>query len=131
MRGAEIRKGPGLRKGVFINKACIVKRPRVTVHIIWGTKLPIGCARSATGDAVVIASPCPSHCVAHRDVDCVRHKHEPALPDRYIYNLTSARRHAAHRRVAVLIHNVNSRGRLMLLLRCGGASVTRFSVRRK
>jgi hypothetical protein len=131
VRGAEIRKGPGLRKGVFINKACIVKRPRVTVHIIWGTKLPIGCARSATGDAVVVSRPSPSHRVAHGDVDRVRNKHEAALPDRYIYNLTNTRWYAAHRRVAVLIHNVNGGGRLMLLLRCGGASVARFSVRRK
>jgi hypothetical protein len=131
VRGAEICKGAGLRKSVRINEACVVKSSLVAVHIIRGTVLSVGSARIAAGNTVVVAGPGPSHSVAHRDVDCVRHKHEPALPDRYIYNLTSARRHAAHRRVAVLIHNVNGGGRLMLLLRCGGASVTRFSVRRK
>jgi hypothetical protein len=68
----------------------------------------------------------PSHRVVHRDVDCVGHKHEAALPDRYIYNLTSARWHAAHNWPSILIHNVNGGGRGMLLLRCGDACVARF-----
>jgi hypothetical protein len=129
VRGAEVRKGAGLRKGVFINKACIVKSPRVTVHIIRGTKLPIGGARGAAGDAVVVAGPGPAHCVAHRDVDCVRDEHEAALPDRYIYNLTSARRHAAHSWPPKLIHNMDGMIGMLGVRSRGGAPVARFSLR--
>ena len=53
--------------------------------------------------------PCPSHRVAHRDVDRVRYKHIAALPHRDIENLTADRRHAAHGWPAVLINNPQRR----------------------
>jgi len=130
VRGAEIRKGAGLRKSVRINEACVVKSSLVAVHIIRGTVQSVGSARIAAGDTVVIASPGPAHCVPHRDVHCVRHKQEAALTHRYIYNLTGARWHTAHGRSSVLIHNMDGVNGSMLLLRYRDVSIARFGWRR-
>lgn len=131
MGKAEVRKGAGLRKSMRIDEAGIVKSSLVAVCIIRGTKLAVSSARIAAGDAVVIAGPGPAHRVAHRDADAVRHKHEAALPDSYIYNLTSTRWHAAYGWSAVLIYNANGMSGGMLLLRYRDESVMRISLRRK
>lgn len=131
MGKAKVRKGAGLRKSVRINEACIVKSSLVAVHVIRGTVLSIRCTRIAAGDAVVVAGPGPAHCVANRDVDCIGHKHEAALSDRYIYNLTSARWHTVDGRSSVLIYNMDGVCGSLLLLRYGDASVVRFSSRQR
>ena len=88
MRKTEVGKGAGLRKIMGINEACAVKSSLVAVHIIRRTELSIGRTRIAAGNAMAVAGPGPAHCITHRDVSCVRHKHKPPLPDCYIYNLT-------------------------------------------
>ena len=40
-----------------------------TTRVVRRTKLRIGNARLTAGDAVTAAVPCPSHRVAHRDID--------------------------------------------------------------
>ena len=117
MRNAKVRKGAGLRKGMRINEACIVKSSLVAVHIIRGAISSVGCARIAASDTVVITSPRPPYGVAHRNVDCVGHKHEAALPHRYVEDLTSTRWHTAYCWSAVLIDNANGGGRGLFLLR--------------
>jgi hypothetical protein len=115
---------------VLINEACIIKSSRVAVRIIGRTKLPIGCARIAAGDAVTVASPGPSHRVAHRDIDRVWNKYEAALPHRYVEDLTATRWHAADRRLAVLIYNINGVAGLFLLC-YDNVPVARLSLRRQ
>ena len=131
MRKAEVRKGAGLRKSVRIDEACIVKSSLIAVRIIRGTKLAVRSARIAAGDAVVVAGPGPAHRVTHRDIDCIRHKDEAALPHCYIYNLTATRWHATHSWPSILIHNVKGMDGGRLLLRDRDGSVTRFSSQRK
>ena len=74
VQGTEVTVSAGLRKSVFVNRARVRKDSRVTIHVIRRTELPISCARRATGDTVVIASPGPPHGVADRDVQCVGDK---------------------------------------------------------
>ena len=131
MREAKVIVSTRRRKSVLVDGALTGKDSLVAVHVIRGTKLSIDGARRAAGDAVAAAGPGPPHRVADRDVDCVRHKHEAALSHCYIEDLTATRWHAAHSCPSILIHNVNGGGRGMLLLRCGDASVARFSLRRK
>src|SRR5207248_6181423 len=84
----------------------------------------------AAGDTVAVTGPGPSHRVAYRDVDLVRHKHETRSHG-HIDNLAGTRWHAAHGRVPVLIHNVDGVGGGLFLVRCANVSVTRFSLRQK
>ena len=70
----EVRITASLGKSVFVNCACVRKDSCVTVHVIRGAELPVGCARGAAGNTVGVAAPGPSHGVAHRDVEGVRHK---------------------------------------------------------
>src|SRR4029077_12990945 len=86
-----------LRKGMLINKAYGANSSRKAVHIVRGTILRIGHARRPAGYAVATRGPGPPHGVAHRVVDCVRHKHVAALPHRHIEGLTASRWHAARR----------------------------------
>jgi hypothetical protein len=74
MQGAEVTVSASLRKSVFVNGARVRKDSRVTIHVIRGTELPVGCARGAAGNAVGVAAPGPSHGIAHRDVQCVGDK---------------------------------------------------------
>ena len=74
VQGAEVTVSAGLRKSVFVNEPCVIKNSCVTIHVIRGTELPVGCARGAAGDTVGVAAPGPSHGVAHRDVQCVGDK---------------------------------------------------------
>jgi hypothetical protein len=71
---AEVTVSSGLRKGVFVNRARVRKDSRVTIHVIRRTEFPVGCARGAAGNTVVVAAPGPSGGVAHRDVQCVGDK---------------------------------------------------------
>jgi len=73
---AEVVVHTRLRKSELIYKARVVKYCRVTVHVVRGTKLPIGSAGRATGDAVKIACPSPAHSVAGGDGDGVGRKSE-------------------------------------------------------
>ena len=131
MRSAEVIKGASLIKGVLVDRPCAGKDSQVAVHIIRGTILSIGCARIAARDAVAASGPSPPYRIAHRDVNCVRHKHQAALPDRYIYNLTSTRWHTAHSRPAVLIHNVNGAGGVLFVRRHSGALLARLRLRQR
>ena len=131
MRSAEIIKGASLIKGVLVDRPCAGKDSQVAVHIVRRTILSIGRARIAARDAVAASGPSPPYRIAHQDVNCVRHKHQAALPHRYVYNLTSTRWHTAYGRSAVLIHNMNGVGGRMRLLGGGDAPVARFSLRRK
>lgn len=126
VRGAEVRIRARLRKSVLINRACVGKNSRLAVGIIRGTKLPIGRARHAAGDTVATTGPGPSHRVARRDVEHVRHKLK-ALPDRHIENLTVSRWHAVRGLSAVLIDNANGRNSALFLCRDSDEPVTRFS----
>ena len=90
MDTAEIRKIASLCKSELVNEALVGSHALGAVHVIRGTELPIRRARGATGDAVTAGGPRPPHGIAYRDVDCVRHKHEAALPHGYIDNLTRA-----------------------------------------
>src|SRR5437867_2149446 len=69
VQGAEILVHARLRKSELIHEPCVVKDSGVTVHVIRRTKLTIGGAGRATGDAVKIALPGPAHSVAGGDVD--------------------------------------------------------------
>ena len=72
---------------MLINSAGVGKSPWKTTRVVRRTKLRIGDAMRAAGDAVAAAGPCPSHGVANRDVDCIRVKREtPARPHRHIKN---------------------------------------------
>jgi hypothetical protein len=77
MDTAEIRKSASLCKSEFVNKALVGSHARGAVRVIRGTEHPIRRAGRgiATGDTVAAGRPGPSHCIAHRDIDCVRHKH--------------------------------------------------------
>ena len=74
VQGAEVTVSASLRKGVFVNRARVRKDSRVTIHVIRGTELPVGCARGTAGNTVGIAAPGPSHGVTQRDVECVGDK---------------------------------------------------------
>src|ERR1043166_4094428 len=63
-------------KSVLIDRSAIGKNSSVAVEIIWRTKLSIGNARSAAGDAMAVTNPGPSYYVAYIDADFVRHKRE-------------------------------------------------------
>src|SRR4029079_14699575 len=67
VQGTEVTVSAGLGKSVFVNRARVRKDTRVTIHVIRGTELPVGCARGAAGNTVGVAAPGPSHGVAHRD----------------------------------------------------------------
>src|SRR5437016_14274447 len=101
---------------MLIHKAYIANSSRKAVHIVRGTILRIGHARRTAGDTVSALGPGPAHSVAHRDVDCVRHKHIAALPHRDIENRGRRRRDAAHGRLADLIKKAESRSSVPYLL---------------
>ena len=132
MGTAEIRKIASLCKSEFVNKVYVGKHARGAVRVIRRTELPIGCARGATGDTVAASGPCPSHRIAHRDVDCARAEcKRPTRRHCHIDNRASCRWRAAHGWPAVLIDDIDGRGGSMVLLRCCDASVARLSLRRK
>src|SRR5262249_46240269 len=110
MDTAEIRKSASLRKSEFVNKALAGSHARGAVRVSRRTELPIRYAGRgiATGDTVAALGPSPPHRVAHRDVDCVRHKHIAALSHRDIENLASGW-HPANYWPAVLIHDPQCR----------------------
>jgi hypothetical protein len=57
VQGAEVTVSAGLRKGVFVNEPCVIKNSCVTIHVITGTELLVGCARGAAGNTVGVAAP--------------------------------------------------------------------------
>ena len=110
MGTAEIRKIASLCKSEFVNKIYVGKHARGAVRVIRRTELPIGCAGRgiATGDTVAAGGPCPSHCIAHRNVDCARAEcKRPTRRHRYIDSRAGSRWNAAHGRTAVLIDNAH------------------------
>ena len=118
MGTAEIRKIASLCKSEFVNKVYVGKHARGAVRVIRRTELPIGCAGRgiATGDTVAAGGPCPSHCIAHRDVDCARAEcKRPTRRHRYIDNRATCRSDAVHRRLAILIENANGRPEMLFL----------------
>ena len=118
MDTAEIRKIASLCKSEFVNKALVGSHACGAVRVIRRTELPIGCAGRgiATGDTVAAGGPCPSHRIAHRDVDCARAECiRPARRHRYIDNRASCCWDAVHRWLAVLIENADGRRDLLLL----------------
>ena len=74
VQGTKVTVSAALRKSVFVNRARVRKDTRVTIHVIRGTELPVGCARGAAGNTVGVAAPGPSHSVADGDVQCVGDK---------------------------------------------------------
>jgi hypothetical protein len=131
MREAEVIIGASLVKGVLVHRPKVGKDSLIAVRIVRGTKLFIGRARIAAGDTVAVLGPGPPHRVAHRDVECVWHKHIPALSHRYIEDLASTRWRSAYGGPSVLIHNVNGMGGSLFLVRCADVFVTRSSLRQK
>src|SRR5262249_19993903 len=130
MRGTEVRIITAAIKSVVVNCSAVGNNSRVTVGIIRRTKLLIGNARSTAGDAMAIADPCPSHCVAYVDADFVWHKRE-ALPDRHIENLAGSRWHALRHWLSALIDNPKGSGSALFLGRDRTVSVSRVSLRQK
>ena len=130
MDTAEIRKIANLCKSEFVNKALGGSHALGAVHVIRRTEMPIRRARGATGDTVAASGPCPSHRIAHRDVDCARAEcKRPTRRHRHIHNRASCRWHAVYGWLAVLIDNIDAMGGGLLLLRRRDAPVSRFSLR--
>src|SRR5438128_11206115 len=98
MRVAEVGIDARFRKSVFINRAYVGKNSRGAVRIVRGTKLRIDKARRSAGDTVAALGPCPPHCVAYRNVDCVWYKDIAPLSHCDVEDLASTSRHAAHGR---------------------------------
>src|SRR5436190_10190190 len=118
MGTAEIRKIASLCKSEFVNKVPVRKHALVAVRVIRRTELPIGYAGRgiATGDTVAAGGPCPSHCIAYRNVDCARVERKcPTRRHRYIDNRATCRPDAVHRRLAILIENANGRPEMLFL----------------
>jgi len=111
VRGAEVRIRSKLCKSVLINGACVGKGPSCTVGVIRGTKLPIGRARIAASNTVAAARPCPPHCIARRDIECVWHERE-TLSHRHVKNLARSRWRNVGDRLSVLIDNSDRATRL-------------------
>ena|ERR1041385_3255773 len=110
MDTAEISEIASLCKSEFVNKAYVGSHARGAVRVIWGTEHAIGYAGRgiATGDTVAAGGPCPSHRIAHRDVDCTRAECiRPAGRHRHIDNRAGCRRHTVDRWLAVLIENAD------------------------
>lgn len=107
---AKVRVCAGLCESVFVNEPCVIKDSRVTIRVIRGTVLPVGCAISAACHTVTIAGPRPSHSVSHGDVQCVGQKREFVLLRSYghIESLATSRSPAAACRPAILIENPDS-----------------------
>ena len=107
VQGAEVTVSAGLRKGVFVNEPCVIKNSCVTIHVIGGTELLVGCARGAAGNTVGVAAPGPSHGVADGDVQCVGDKAYlvSRRSYRHIENLAASQPPAARHLTALLIDN--------------------------
>ena len=84
--------------------------------------MPVGCARGAAGNTVVVAAPGPSHSVAHRDVQGVGDKAYlvSRRSYRHIENLAASQPPAAWHLTALLIDNPD--GRKNALFSCGGGA---------
>ena len=89
MRKAEVGKCSGVHKCMLVNETYVVKSSQSAVRIIRGTKVSVGCARIAAGNAVTAASPGPTHCVANIDVDCAWIKGKRRA-DLHIHDLSRA-----------------------------------------
>ena len=133
MGTTEIRKIASLCKSEFVNKAYIGKRARGAVRVIRRTELPIGCAgRGATGDTVAAGGPCPSHCIAYRNVDCARVECKgPTRRHRHINNRAGSRWHPVHRWLAILIENLDGVAGAHCLVRGGKTFAASLSLRQK
>ena len=117
MQGAKILECARLSKRELINEPCVVKNSCVTVQVIGRTKLPIGDAFRATGDAVKIGSPSPAHSVAYPDVDRIRLESEFVFfrAHDYIENLTAHIPFSTRKLASVPINNAD---RDSLIIRC-------------
>ena len=116
MQCAEVLVRARLGEGILVHEALIVKNSGITVHVIGRTKLFVGYAGCATGDAVHAARPSPPHGIACRDVDGIRHKTEFVSYWTYshIENLTTDIPFAGWRLVSVLIKDAD-RNRMILV----------------
>jgi len=130
MCGAEVRVIAAANESVLIDRSAIGKNSSVAVGIIRRTKLFIGNARSAAGDAMATADPRPSHCVAYVDADFDRHKRE-TLPDGHIENLAGTKRHTVRHWLPVLVDNSKDSESALFLCRESAVSVSRVSLRQK
>jgi hypothetical protein len=131
MDTAEIRKIASLCKSEVVNKVLGGKHALGrAVHVIRRTEMPIRRARGATGDTVAASGPCPSHRIAHRDVDCARAEcKRPTWRYRHIHNRAGCRWHAVYGWLAVLIDNIDALGGGLLLLPRRDAPVSGCSLR--
>jgi hypothetical protein len=102
--GTEVGVGARRRKRVLVDCTCVGKGPSCTVGVIRGTKLPIGRARIAASNTVAAARPCPPHCIARRDIECVWHERE-TVSHRHVKNLARSRWRNVGDRLPVLIDN--------------------------
>ena len=125
------RPGARLRKSVFINESVVGKSSRIAVRIVRRTKLSIDGARISAGDAVAVTKPRPSNGITDRDICCGRRERETIHPNRNLKDLARTRWHAAHRRPAVFINNMDLVDRRLFQLCRGDMFVTRSSLRRK
>jgi hypothetical protein len=116
MNTAEIRKIASLRKSEFVNKALGGSHALGAVRVIRRTEIPIRRAGGATGDTVAASGPCPSHRIAHRDVDCGRAEcKRPTRRHRHIDSRAGRCSDAVHRWLAVLIENADGHRAMPLL----------------
>ena len=104
VRKAEVLIRARLRKRMHINGAGVGKCSRVAIHIVGGTKLLIGNARCATGDAMAATGPSPPHRIADRNIELIRVKRETRTY-RHFENLPGRRWHSIGHRPAILINN--------------------------
>jgi len=68
---AEVSIRAGLRKRMNVNSAGVGKCSRVAIYIVGGTKLPIGNARCAAGDAMAATGPSPPYRIADRNIELI------------------------------------------------------------
>jgi len=133
MLGTKVRISASLCKSKLINEARVVKYSCVTVHVIRRAELSVGCARLAVtaGDTVKIAGPGPSHSVAHKYVERVRHKLKFIVrwSYRHIEDLATNQSPATWHLTAILIENGDGRSRAFFRCRASAAVVVGFSCR--
>ena len=107
-----------------INGTRVGKRSRVAIHIVGRTKLPIGNARCAAGDAMAAVGPSPSYRIADRNIELVWTEGETRTYC-HVENLAGRRWHPVERGPAILINNSDDCcvGLLQCRGNCGGACV--------
>jgi hypothetical protein len=113
---AEVLIRAGLRKRMHINGAGVGKCSRVAIHIVGGTKLSIGNARCAAGDAMAATGPSPPYRIPDRNIQLIRVKRETRTYC-HLENLAGRRWHPIGRGPSILINNSDD---CVALLQCRG-----------